>query len=504
MIKRLPHRSQEGVALFSALILVLVMGAMVTTMAMSFTGQNKFNQRSWKYEKSLMMAETGIQRVITGLAHGNDALTWEMKNLAGAPTSPPTGFWLWSWQSIKDEKGKEIGRYRIEIMPSTSNKKIMRLKAYGMAFEYKKNGEPLESVQRAIGVELRQVSLGDFAIATNHQLGGARINGGARIYGGILTGGELHLDSSSTGVFNDYIDIQDNQNFAGYTTPSELPDAEIFVYKDPNLPAGANNGTVKLASQAALGTSTQPMKNIHTAEDSTLLDPGNGDSITVGDGIIGQGEGRAKGPRDHKLPDLQFPDASTDSAFMSARELDAQLNGNAIHVGDLSFGSSSFTIGDGPALSYNGATGEITINGPVLIKGNVQMTRAITYTGKGGLFVDGNLSSADGVEPSDPAGFPAQHALGLVASGDMQLGSNSGNSTKYAGFFFGNHSLNIQKAKIFGNIFGNTVNLPTTGTRPDIYVHPEVMASTGVELPDFNQAEIVKNMWWELNGSAAK
>ncbi len=504
MIRKIPKRSQSGVALFSALILVLVMGALVTTMAISFTGQNKFNQRSWKYEKSLMMAETGVQRVITGLAHENDAITWDMKNLSVIPSSPPSGFWLWSWQSIKNEQGKEIGRYRIEIMPGNTNKKRMRLKAYGMAFEHKKDGTPTESVQRAIGVELRQISLGDFAIASNHQLGGARINGGARIYGGILTGGELHLDSSSTGVFNDYLDIQDNQNFSGYTTPATAPEAEIFVYKDPNLPAGANNGTIKLASQAALGTSTQPMKKIHTAETSTSIDPGNGDAITVGDGIIGQGEGRAKGPRDHRLPDLQFPDASSGSGFMNARQLEAQQNGNAVYNGDLVFGSTSFTIGDGPALTYDGATGALTINGPVLINGNVQMTKAIQYDGKGGLFVDGNVASNRGIEPATPAGYPDQHALGLVATGDMQLGSNSGSSTKYAGFFFGNRSLNLQKAKIFGNVFGNTINLPTTGTRPDIYVHPDVMASTGVTLPDFNQAEIVKEMWWEMNGSAAR
>lgn len=499
-----PLRQQKGTALFSVLILTLVAGAAVSSLVVSFTGQNKANRRSWQYEKSLMMAEAGVQRAITALAYDNDSLSWEMKDLTAVPAEPPEGFWLWAWQPVKDQNGKEVGRYRIEMMPDQPKNRIMRLKVYGMAYERTQNNQPVDGVQRVIGVELKQITLGDFAIATNHQLGGARINGGARIYGGILTGGELHMDASSTGIFNDYTDLQDNQNFTGYNIPSDPPDGEVFVYKDPNLPAGANNGVIKLASQATLGSNDKPMQGIHTAESSSLIDPGNGTSGTQGDGIIGNGEGNAKGPRDHKLPDIQFPDASHDSSFMKQRLAEAKANGDAVHTGDLVFGDTSFTIGSGPALSYDAAAGQITISGPVFVTGNLSALKPLTYSGKGGIFVDGNTHLSEGLEPLDPSQYPAQHAIGMVASGDMQLGRNSGASSKFAGFFFGNRSLNIQKAKIFGNVFGNTVNLPTTGTRPDIYVHPEVMAETGVTLPDFGRAEVVKNAWWEMSGSAAK
>lgn len=496
-------KSQQGAALFSVMMLAVVMSGLVGLMAITFTGQNRFNQRSWKHERSLLVAEMGVQRVITGLAHNNDAIRWDDKNLSAAPASPRPGFWLWGWQPVKNDKGVEIGRYKIEVISSGSQKKIMRIKATGLTYDRYENGQPVGGVQRAFGVELKQLSLGDFAIATNHQLGGARINGGARIYGGLLTAGEVHLDASSTGIFNDYVDLQANQNFSGYTLPTEAPDAEVFVYKDPSLPANANNGVVKIASQAVLGTADKPMQGIHTGEDSTSVDPGTGSGDTAGDGIIGHGEEKTKGPKDHKLPDIQFPDASSGSTFMQEREADALANGNAVFDGDIEFGNTSFTIGSGPALSYNASTGTVTVSGPIFVRGNMKTTKKLNYVGKGGMFVDGNVKAPHGIEPADKAGYPQQHAVGVIASRNMELGQPSGDSTRYAGFFYGNESLKVEKAKIFGNLFGGTIQLPTSGTRPDIYVHPEVMANTGVTLPDFVQVEIVKNLWWEMTGNAA-
>lgn len=496
-------RSQRGAALFTVLMIAGLMSALVGLMAISFTGQNNFNRRNWKHDRALMTAEMGIQRAVTGLAHTNDGMSWNYKNLTAAPAAPPASFWLWQWQTIKNEQGVETGRYQIEILPSGSNHKLMRLKATAMVYDRIQNGKAEGVVQRAFGVELRQLTLGDFAIATNHQLGGARINGGARVYGGLLTSGEVHLDASSTGIYNEYVDLQTSQNFAGYGMPEDKPSGEVFVYKDPTLPAGASNGTIRLAAQATLGTAGDPMQGIHTAEDSTVQDPGDGSPGSEGDGILGQGQDRAKGPRDHKLPDIQFPDASSGSTFMDAREIDAAANGNAVYTGDLEFGTTSFSIGSGPALSYDGTTGIITVSGPIFIKGNVKSDRPLRYSGKGGLFVDGDFTAREGVEPVDPAGYGSTHALGVVASDIMELGRHSGDSSHYAGFFFGNNTLKVEKAKIFGNLFGNTIQLPTAGTRPDIYVHPGVMAATGVELPDFVKAEIVRNLWWELSGSAA-
>lgn len=504
MKKRTRVKNENGSALFGVMILTLVMSSLIGLMVVNLTGQNSFNRRGWKHEKSMVYAESGVQRAMTALAHNNDGMSWDYKDLTAAPASAPDSFWLWQWHSIKDEKGKDVGRYRLEVISNNSKRKLMRLKASGLAYDRYENGKAFGAVQRAFGVELKQLTLGDFAIATNHQLGGARINGGARIYGGLLTAGEVHLDASSTGIYNDYLDLQSNQNFANYSVPEETPDAEVFVYKDPSLPENSNNGVIKLAAQASLGSSDKPMQGIHTAETSAQLDPGDGSPGTEGDGIIGNGEDRAKGPRDHKLPEIQFPDASSGSGFMTNREADAQSNGNAVYEGDLELGETSFSIGDGPALSYDASTGVLTINGPVFIKGNVKTNREIRYSGQGGLFIDGNFSSQQGIEPIDPTQFPDNHALGIVASNTMELGQKSGNSSRYAGFFFGNQTMKIEKAKIFGNLFGGTIQLPQTGTRPDIYVHPEVMGSTGVTLPDFIKAEIVKNMWWEMNGNEAQ
>lgn len=504
------QKHQEGMALFSALILSVIAGAMMTTMVISFTSQNKSNTHSQTYEKSIMVADIGIQRFITGLTHENDGLKWDtVYGITDVPDSPPNGFWLWEWHPVKDANDKEIGEYRLEMLPIGSgdgNRKI-RIKAYGRAYTHKEGSTPKNLSQRAVGLELERSSLADFAIASNHQLGGARINGGSTIHGGILTGGELHLDSSSTGIYNDYGELEQSESggkkrgmFSGYNKPGSPPDAEVFVYRDESA-ATANNGMIKLASQAGFGTSDNPLKGVHTAESSTVKDPGNNSGDTAGDGIIGNGaENHHNAKRDHKLPNVTFPDASQGSEFMTERAADAN---STLNAADLDF-SKSFVKGN---LSYNKGTQTLTIspNGSsVYITGNVNFPGQIKYAGKGGLFIEGNFTADSGIEPVDKSKYPSEHALGITCTGDMMLGKGSGSSTEYAGFFFGNKSLSIEKANIYGNIFGNVVNLPTTGTRPTIIVHPEVMGATGVTLPDFTNYQLNKNLWWEFEGREAR
>lgn len=499
---------QEGMALFSALILSVIAGAMMTTMVISFTGQNKANTHSKTYDNAMMMAEVGIQRFVTGLTHENDGIKWStVQGITAPPNSPPNGFWLWQWHPVKDANGNEIGQYRLEMLPmgAGNNGRKIRVKAYGQAYTHKVGSQPRNLSQRAIGVEFEQSSLADFAIASNHQLGGARINGGSTIHGGILTGGELHLDSSSTGIYNDYGELDEPETggkkrsmFSGYNKPGNAPtpDAEVFIYKDDTATT-TNNGMVKLASQAGFGTASSPLKAVHTAEDSTVKDPGGGGGDTAGDGIIGNGAGNHhNAKRDHKMPNVTFPDASLGSEFMTERAAEAD---STLNASDLNF-ATSFTKGN---LSYNKATKTLTISpdgSSVYITGNVSFPNEIKYSGKGGLFIEGNFTSEYGIEPVDKSKYPSDHALGITCTGDMKLGKGSGSSTEYAGFFFGNKSIGIEKANVYGNIFGNVVNLPTTGTRPTIIVHPEVMGETGVTLPDFTYPQLNKNLWWEFEG----
>lgn len=506
------QNNQEGMALFSALILSVIAGAMMTTMVISFTGQNKSNTHSQTYEKSMMVADIGIQRFITGLTHENDGLKWStVQGITEVPNSPPNGFWLWEWHPVKDANDQEIGEYRLEMLPvsGSDNGRKIRIKAYGRSFTHKEGSKKKNLSQRAIGLELERNSMADFAIASNHQLGGARINGGSTIHGGLLTGGELHLDSSSTGIFNDYGELEEPETggkkrsmFSGYNKPgnSPTPDAEVFVYRDETSTT-ANNGMIKLASQAGFGTAEKPLKGVHTAEESTVKDPGNGSGDTAGDGIIGNGaENHHDAKRDHKLPNVTFPDASLGSEFMTERAAEAN---SKINASDLDF-STSFVKGN---LSYNKTTKVLTISpdsSSVYITGNVNFPNQIKYSGKGGLFIEGNFTAANGIEPVDKSKYPSEHALGITCTGDMKLGTGGGSTTEYAGFFFGNNSLSIEKANVYGNIFGNVVNMPTTGTRPTVIVHPEVMGETGVTLPDFTEFQLSKNLWWEFEGRDAR
>ena len=506
--------AQKGMALAMVLQLMVVGTLMVGAVAYLTTSQHKFNLRTLQSERALWVAETGVQRFISGLRHENDCIDWSLS--PSDLNTSCTGQWLDSWVTVKDENGRALGEYRVTML-SGSLTSIKRIKAEGKAYLSKDGGVEVKMTKRVIGVELTRFSLDNFAIASNNQLGGARINGGAKIYGGIFTSGRLGLDASSTGIYNDFTDLQTTQNFQGYTTPTGTPKAEVYVYRD-NItnPAPNPNGGIELSSQAGLGTNTNPMEGIHT--DANVVDPGVGSPPapnTIGDGIVGNGQDTQvfANKKDHSLPAVTFPDASANSSYMQARLVEAQANGcvlgssaapSALVLDSVTvpspFGASCTNF----SYAVSGSTRQIAINGPVFMYGNLTLKGPIVYQGIGVIFVIGNVVAERGLEPQVPANYPATAALGIVASGDLTLSEGNGSSVKYAGSFYGNNSVNVDKCKIFGNIFGGTVNLPTTGTRPDIYVQPEVRSKLGVPMPDFNNTRINKNNWWEMYGTAAQ
>lgn len=508
-------KSQKGAALVMVLQLTVVGALMMGGVAYLATSQTKFNARTLLSERALWMAETGTQRFMAGLKNENDCINWALSS--SNLNASCTGYWLNTWIPVRDDRGKTIGEYRVSFLPSQLPH-LKRIKSEGKTYSAKSGDVEVNSLKRVIGAELTRFSLDNFAIASNNQLGGARINGGARIHGGIFTSGRLGLDASSTGIYNDYNDLQDSQNFQGYNTPGVAPRAEVYVYKDNSADSAVTpNGGIELASQADLGTNTSAMQAIHTH--SEVDDPGTGTPpapSTVGDSIVGNGEDTKvfADKKDHQLPDINFPDASANSAYLNARLAEAQANGcvrgSALAPSPLILGNSTVVApaggGCGSKFTYtvSGGTRVLHISGPVFIYGDVFLNGPIVYTGQGAMFVLGNVMGEKGLEPQVKSDYPEHAALGIVASGDLSLTEGSGSSVKYAGSFFGNKSINIEKCKVFGNIFGGTVNLPTTGTRPDIYVQPEVRAKVGVPMPDFSNNRVIKNAWWEMHSQALK
>lgn len=516
------YRQEKGAALTMVLQLSVVGALMVGAIAYMVTSQNKFNLRVLRSERALWVAETGAQRFLAGFKDRNDCLEDPTDTNCGSLGA--SAYWLGQWVPVHDENNKTIGEYRVSLLPidgvdpmTVSANKRRRIKAEGKVYDAKSGTTEINMVKRVIGIQYEKFTLDNFAIASNHQMGGARINGGARIYGGVFTSGRLGLDASSTGIYNDYHDLQTTQNFPNYSIPTVPPSGEVFVYKDNiSSPPPSPNGGIELAAQADLGTNTNRFKAIHT--DPSVVDPGNGTAATVGDGVIGNGEGNVfADKKDHDLPNVNFPDASVNSDFMQARLAEATANGcvrgSSAAPSDLVLADATIANPGGSGctnftytVSGSGAnrTRILHINGPVFIWGNISATENVTYTGKGAIFVTGTATFPNSLQPHVPSDYPNNAALGLVSSGAMTLGQGSGSGTHYVASFFGNQSITIQKCKIFGNIFGGTVNLPTTGTRPDIYVHPEVRDKVGVPMPDFTNVRVNKTAWWEMHGSAAK
>ena len=484
--------TQKGSALVLALMISVLLTIIVSAFVFTMNFQQRANQFQKRFDKSLWLAETGISRFVSGLKNANDFVAWNMAvTVPTPPTGTPTGYWLSQYKDIKDDNNKLLGQYKIDVLKSSTVS--MTLRAVGKAMEsdgtYKIRG---------IGVVIDKFTLGAFAIASNHQVGGSHINGGTNVHGGIWTSGDFHLDSASCGIYNDYSNLAKNLG-AGYSIPTVLPNAEVFIYKDNfTTPVPNPNGVLEV-NNSTFGTSANPIVGLHTENNSLTDDPGNGTAGTAGDGIIGNGEsGTYQSNKDHDMPAVSFPDVSPTSDYVVSMKAKALDNGNSINTGNVTLdGSANVTIGLG--MSYNKTTKVITLNGTSYIIGNLTVSGA-TYIGKGVIIVEGNATVTGGFEPTSPADFPTNSGCAIVATGSNTLGTNTGSSTVYAGYFWGNTTIAIQKANVYGSVMGNTVNLPTTGTRPEIYIRPDLVASLSVPLPDFGTAYVKRTQWWEISG----
>jgi len=72
---------------------------------------------------------------------------------------------------------------------------------------------------------------------------------------------------------------------------------------------------------------------------------------------------------------------------LNARKIDTQLNGNAVFLGDVTIGSTSFNIGLGPINSDGNTTIIISINGSPYIEGHVNTRDELKYSGQKSLFI---------------------------------------------------------------------------------------------------------------------
>ncbi|PKL79145.1 MAG: hypothetical protein CVV27_02255 [Candidatus Melainabacteria bacterium HGW-Melainabacteria-1] len=500
------------------MVMVLQISVMVALaiagMTIIMTSQHKHNAQNKRFERSLWVAESGIQRVISGLRHNNDGVSWGM---ATTVPSPKGFYWFGDWIALNDDQGKKIGEYMVDFI-NRAEATNQRLRLRVRAKSFVENGAEDQYVERVIGVDLTKWTLDNFAIASDNQLGGARINGGSEIHGGIFTSGQLHLDSASTGIYSDYSNLHNTSGgpgvFQGYTPPVVAPKAEVFVFEDPSYTGTECNGCVKV-NNSGLGTNSDPLTAIHTAENDTTIDPGvSGQPYTTGDGVVGNGEEDYVAEKiDHEMPEVEFPDTHKDSEFMQARLAEATANGNSVCGGTslaptgMILDAADVTCGTG--LTYTapsgGNDGRIAINGAVYVYGDLVIKGPVEYTGKGVIFVEGKSTLTGGLGPQVKADYPNDAAIGIVATDDMDISNGSGPDKNYAGSFYSNKALNLQKSNVFGNLFGReAVNMPTTGTRPTIYVHPLVRAQLGIPMPDFTRSIVTVSNWWEMSGTAAR
>lgn len=131
-------------------------------------------------------------------------------------------------------------------------------------------------------------------------------------------------------------------------------------------------------------------------------------------------------------------------------------------------------------ILFDAASNVMRINGQVQINGDLTITRGggsdktIHYTGRGAILANGNVTLdtdllSRNTDGTTAASFPASNILGIMAGGNMMVGSLS--QLQLMGAFYAQGSVATQRqSTIMGTLVGNYFDMGTNV--PDIYQVP--------------------------------
>lgn len=407
-------------------------------------------------------------------------------------------------------------------------------------------------IERASEVVVRTVDVNVWrnAIFAGSGQAGGLVNGNVSIHGSVhLLGTDLiegadaiaALDLSGASlIHNNYTGLSADLRARVPALPRTTFNGEDVETLNASL--RVRNGLVELSGNSEIGEPNLPGNSLKETMDGTYVNDGWGGNATLDDGDRGDPTSvfsdngwdetydlgsRVPMPfltndwRDPGTGDTRFNSAAgrnyTHSEYFHTVLTGTPKTGPVtINAGSNFYYNATRPAEVNPAsrqptddyIFFNATTNVMEINGQIEINGDLTITRGggndktIHYTGRGAVLVNGNATLDTDLLAINPNGtttlsYPVNSCFGIMASGDMTVGSLS-QLTLMGAFYAQGRIRSLRQTTIIGTFVSNYFDMGTNV--PDIYQVPALADNLPLGMIGAYPIMVVEQVSWREIG----
>lgn len=354
--------------------------------------------------------------------------------------------------------------------------------------------EPSTQIVRADTVALvTRVLVWDNAVFAGSGQSGNIINGNVEIHGSMHVIGDTdtpgHLDfSGGAGVYNNYADVDDSQQFGGLAVklPS-LPTRTIGGQSVATLDAEVRvkDADIELDGGASLGLPDDGSNSTKETLDGFWVD---GDvTIDGSSGVYADGQGDYDINEQVFYPSLDDAFVDEGGTYWTTHREYLNARGLTLPVNEISDQTAAFSYSDGfgNSIDWDPDTGVLQVEGVVRVDGDLRFGRSgptgtISYAGTGTIYATQDIDIAwDVVPQGDYIGEsdPSPDNLGLIADRAIDMGVGGGSThLKIMAAIYGEEEVEIAKQStiagaVVADYFDMGQNVPSIYQVPRLANH---------------------------------
>jgi hypothetical protein len=185
---------------------------------------------------------------------------------------------------------------------------------------------------------------------------------------------------------------------------------------------------------------------------------------------------------------------TTQESYLDGRSLTVPITSITTSTSNFSYGPDAY----GNSISFNKATGTITISGIVKIAGDLQLGAkdSLKYAGNGTIYTTGDMRIDGNILPAAGQVFPTTSRMGFLAKKNMYLATGNGSSQlSMAGAFYAQGTIvSAKQNQIAGTFVANYYDLGTNV--PNIYQVPSLPQNMPPGMPGDKNYYTIKVKTW--------
>lgn len=469
---KFPFNEQGGLFLLVYMVVFVLLIAGGAFLVVS-TNDSRVSERQLRTAQALFIAQAGMSRALNDLYTDYvNSTNWTDGDINGITAGPNTGAYF---SLGYGSTALNNGSYAVTLKNVSGANDQMWVRSVGTV------GDAVQTI--VVYAKMISLSPWNNAIFAGTGASGMVINGNVDIHGSVhilgngLQSTDSAMDMSGSGK------ISNNYNGLAATLAAKIPSLPTTTFGGETVGSLSAVLRVKKGITGLSGTANAGTANVTGNSVKETLDgvyTANGFGGNAGTSNVYSDNGYSS---NYDLGDaVSFPSLS--SPYAGYATYKDYLKANALVLDTAAQLTNLANVTPTSSFSYSNANGSITIDGSgnmtisgiVYIDGgdlnmNIQgSNKIINYTGKGAIYVSGNISIDVNLYSAGNNSYPT-NIIAMMTPNDITFNAAS---IDVMGLFYGENKITVQKqTDIVGSLVTNYFDLGTNV--PSIYYVPSVM-----------------------------